>query len=50
MHRDDAATVSHLELLRSPAAVELTYFAGSPCAAGDPQRSTLALLASSASR
>lgn len=50
MHRDDAATVSHLELLRSPAAVELTYFAGSPCAAGDPQRSTLALVASSASR
>lgn len=50
MHRDDAATVSHLELLRTPEVVELAYFAGSPCAADDPERTTLALVAPSASR
>ena len=50
MHREDAATVSHLEVVREPAAVHVAYFAGSPCSAGDPARSTLALGASTRSR
>jgi hypothetical protein len=48
MHRDDAATVSHLEVLRTPGEVEVAYFAGSPCSAGEPERSTLPLTAAPA--
>ena len=48
MHRDDAATVSHLEVLRTPGAIEVAYFAGSPCSAGEPERSTLPLTATPA--
>ncbi|MEO7793341.1 MAG: NRDE family protein [Thermoanaerobaculia bacterium] len=43
MHRDDAATVSHLEVVRSPEAVEIEYFSGSPCATGDSVHSRCAL-------
>jgi hypothetical protein len=50
MHREDAATVSHLEVVREPDAVHVAYFAGSPCSAGDPARSTLALGASTRGR
>ncbi len=50
MHREDAATVSHLEVLRSPDEIQIAYFSGSPCSAGEPERSTLPLRTSSASR
>ncbi|MBP9146028.1 MAG: NRDE family protein [Thermoanaerobaculia bacterium] len=50
MHRDDASTVSHLEVLRETARVEVAYFDGAPCCAGAPERSTLALLTGSGSR
>ncbi|MEO8197976.1 MAG: NRDE family protein [Thermoanaerobaculia bacterium] len=50
MHREDAATVSHLEVLRTPDEVQVDYFAGSPCSAGEPARSTLPLRAAPASR
>lgn len=41
MHRDDAQTVSHLELLRTPDAFHLTYFDGPPCTASTPVSSSL---------
>lgn len=50
MHRDDAATVSHLEVLRTPEEIQVAYFAGSPCTAGEPGHSTLPLSAAPASR
>ncbi len=43
MHREDASTVSHLEVARSPTVVEVAYFSGAPCTAGDAERSTLIL-------
>ena len=49
MHREDASTVSHLEVLRTPDEVRVAYFAGSPCTAGEPERSTLPLGAAPAS-
>ena len=49
MHREDAETVSHLEVLRTPAAIRVAYFAGSPCGAGEPEISTLALAGAPAS-
>ncbi len=45
MHREDAATVSHLEVLRTPNEVQVAYFAGPPCSAGEPECSTLTLIA-----
>ena len=50
MHRDDASTVSHLEVLREPGAVHVAYFGGSPCDEGDPVCTTLPLVAASRSR
>ncbi len=50
MHREDASTVSHLEVVREPGAMHVAYFAGSPCGAGDPVRSTLPLVAPTGSR
>ncbi len=50
MHREDAATVSHLELLREPEEVRLAYFDGSPCSAGEPQVAVLALVIAPESR
>lgn len=50
MHREDAATVSHLEVLRTPGEVRIAYFAGSPCAAGEPELSTLSRVAEPGSR
>jgi hypothetical protein len=43
MHREDAATVSHLEVARSPTSVEVAYFSGAPCLGGAAERSTLTL-------
>lgn len=48
MHREDAATVSHLEVLRTSGEIEVAYFAGSPCSAGEPERSQLPLTPSPA--
>lgn len=45
MHRDDAATVSHLEVLRAPGSIRIAYYDGAPCAAGEPERTDLALVA-----
>lgn len=50
MHREDASTVSHLEVVREPGAVHVAYFAGSPCGAGEPVRSILPLVAATGSR
>lgn len=50
MHREDAATVSHLEVLRTPEAVRIAYFAGSPCTAGEPEHASLRLSTAPASR
>ena len=50
MHREDAATVSHLEVIREPDAVRIAYFDGSPCGAGEPQVFALPLVTSTGSR
>jgi hypothetical protein len=50
MHREDASTVSHLEVVRESDRVAVGYFDGPPCSAGEPERSTLPLLRSSGSR
>lgn len=50
MHRDDAATVSHLEVLRTPEEIQVAYFAGAPCTADHAEPSTLRLSAARASR
>jgi hypothetical protein len=44
MHRQDAATVSHLEVAREPHLVRVAYFDGSPCTAGEPETSVLELV------
>jgi len=50
MHREDAATVSHLELLREPEAVCVTYSDGSPCNPGGSGTFRLPLRASPGKR
>ena len=50
MHREDASTVSHLEVLREPGALQVAYFDGSPCSAGEPNCTTLPLLSRPRSR
>lgn len=50
MHREDASTVSHLEVRREPEAVHVAYFAGSPCGAGEPVSAILPLVAATGSR
>lgn len=50
MHRQDASTVSHLEVRRESGALHIAYFDGSPCSAGDPERTTLPLVARTRSR
>lgn len=50
MHREDASTVSHLEVLREPEALHVAYFEGSPCNAGDPVKTTLPLVSPNRSR
>jgi hypothetical protein len=44
MHRDDAATVSHLDVLRTRDRFEVAYTNGSPCESGEPDRRMLSSL------
>jgi hypothetical protein len=50
MHRDDAATVSHLEVVRTRDQVRVAYFTGSPCEAAEPLLSSLPLVVAFADR
>lgn len=50
MHREDAATVSLIEATRTAESIALAYYSGSPCAAGEPERSLLPLVCLPTSR
>ncbi len=49
MHREDAETVSHLEVLREPQTIRVDYFDGPPCNATEPATSLLAIVRTSGS-
>ncbi|MEO8275756.1 MAG: NRDE family protein [Thermoanaerobaculia bacterium] len=43
MHREDAQSVSHLDVTRDATVITVAYFDGPPCSVAEPSRSTLRL-------